>query len=185
MENNRWSARNTFMTTKNVHFSSDRHDWRTPKAIYEPLNQIFKFTLDPCATPENALCKSFFTQKENGLIQSWDSQRVFMNPPYGREIGDWVAKASQIKHGVVVCLLPARTDTKWWHDYVMSANAVLFVKGRVSFLGAPSSAPFPSVIVLFSDQHSFSLHIDSWEFKKEPILSDRFIANYGPQGRKI
>lgn len=102
-----------------VHFSSATDDWATPQAFYDKLNNIFDFTLDPCASDGNHKTERYFTEANNGLEQSWNGERVFMNPPYGREIGAWVKKASEQSGGLVVCLLPARTDTRWWQDYVM------------------------------------------------------------------
>lgn len=103
----------------NVHFSSATDNWATPQDFYDNLNNIFDFTLDPCASDTNHKTERYFTEADNGLEQSWDGERVFMNPPYGREIGKWVKKASEQVGGIAVCLLPARTDTRWWHDYVV------------------------------------------------------------------
>ena len=139
---------------KEVMFSSATDDWATPQHIFDTLDRQFHFTLDPCATPENAKCKLYYTKQENGLAQSWVGHSVFMNPPYGREIGDWVRKAwlSGEKPGtVVVCLLPARTDTKWFHKYCVNGT-IWFIRGRLKFGGAKNSAPFPSMIVIFGDQ---------------------------------
>ena len=135
-----------------VHFSSNSTAWGTPQDFYERLNNAFQFDLDPCATQETAKCQNYFTEEEDGLFKDWDRQRVFMNPPYGREIGKWVKKAfeeGQKAHTLVVCLLPARTDTKWWHDYCMKANEIYFVKGRLKFGNSKNAAPFPSAVVVF------------------------------------
>ena len=132
-----------------VHFSSATDDWQTPPAFFQKLHAVFGFTLDPCASPGNAKCAKFFTRAQDGLSQSWDGERVFMNPPYGREIGLWVKKASEAD-ALVVCLLPARTDTRWWHDYVVGGDAqVIFLKGRLKFGDGSGSAPFPSALVIF------------------------------------
>lgn len=113
-----------------VHFSSATDDWSTPQAFFDRLNSIFDFTLDPCATDANHKTEQYFTEKDDGLAQSWDSQRTFINPPYGREIGKWVKKASEQVGGIAVCLLPARTDTKWWHDFVVGGGCkYMFLKG--------------------------------------------------------
>ncbi len=101
-------------------FSSATDQWETPQNLYDFLDAIFNFDLDPCALPTNAKCKRFFTPDQDGLKQSWEGRRVFMNPPYGREVKRWVQKAyneAQKDDTVVVCLLPARTDTSWWHEY--------------------------------------------------------------------
>lgn len=135
----------------NVHFSSKTDLWSTPQAFFDELNREFGFTLDVCANKDNAKCERYFEQAENGLIQNWDNEVVWMNPPYGREIGKWVQKASQATGGVVVCLLPARTDTKWFHDYILGKAEIRFIKGRLKFGGQKNSAPFPSMIaILFS-----------------------------------
>lgn len=134
----------------NVHFSSATCEWPTPQALFDELSVVFGgFTLDPCATPQNAKCPRFFTAEEDGLRQPWTG-RVFMNPPYGRQIDKWVKKAweESQKGALVVCLLPARVDTRWWHDYVRHGY-VYFIRGRVKFGDACNSAPFPSAVVAF------------------------------------
>lgn len=134
-------------------FSSETDLWTTPQDFYDTLNYRFHFTLDPCATPENAKCEKFYTEADDGLSKDWEGETVFMNPPYGRVIGRWVDKAWQegMKPGTtVVCLIPARTDTSYWHTYVIGGGAeVEFVKGRLKFGGAKNSAPFPSAVVIF------------------------------------
>jgi phage N-6-adenine-methyltransferase len=134
----------------NVHFSSVTCEWPTPQALFDELSVVFGgFTLDPCATPQNAKCPRFFTAAEDGLRQPWTG-RVFMNPPYGRQIDKWVKKAweESQKGALVVCLLPARVDTRWWHDYVRHGY-VYFIRGRVKFGDASNCAPFPSAVVAF------------------------------------
>ena len=137
-----------------VHFSSATDLWYTPHDFYAALNGEFNFTLDPCATDENHKTDKYYTKETDGLSQSWDGERVFMNPPYGRVIGDWMKKASEAK-SLVVCLVPARTDTRWWHDYVIGGGAeVRFIKGRLKFGGSKNSAPFPSALVIFRNDHN-------------------------------
>ncbi len=133
-----------------VQFSSKTCVWETPKQLFEKLDSEFNFTLDVCALPENAKCRRYFTPQKDGLKQVW-SGVCWMNPPYGREIGKWVEKAfKSAKAGAtVVCLLPARTDTAWWHNFVMEAFEIRFLRGRLRFVGAESSAPFPSAVVVF------------------------------------
>ncbi|RKO68086.1 DNA N-6-adenine-methyltransferase [Desulfofundulus salinus] len=133
-------------------FSSRTGEWETPQTFFEALNAEFRFTLDVCARPENAKCLRYFTPEQNGLLQPWAPETCWMNPPYGREIGRWVEKAyNEARRGaVVVALLPARTDTRWWHRYVMRAAEIRFVKGRLKFGGAENSAPFPSAVVVFT-----------------------------------
>lgn len=138
-----------------VHYSSKTDQWATPQDFYNELNEKYgPFDLDPCCDSENQKCVLGYHKDHSGLDQSWQirprTTRVFMNPPYGREIGKWVKKAydeSQLG-AFVVCLLPARTDTKWFHEYCAKGR-VIFVKGRLKFGGAKNSAPFPSMVVIF------------------------------------
>lgn len=133
-----------------VHYSSATDDWATPDWFFNELHSVFQFTLDPCASSANAKCVKYFTKDDDGLSQNWDGQRVFMNPPYGRQIGLWVDKASSSK-ALVVCLIPARTDTAWWHDYVVGRGGLVhFLKGRLKFGNGDAPAPFPSAIVIFT-----------------------------------
>ena len=126
--------------------------WATPKEWYAYLDLEFKFTLDPCCVEETAKCKKFYTPADDGLSKSWEDERVFMNPPYGRELAKWMEKAyrESREHGaLVVCLVPARVDTQWWHQFAVKAADVRFPIGRLKFEGAPASAPFPVAIVVF------------------------------------
>lgn len=123
--------------------------WATPRKFFDELNDEFKFTLDPCCTEENKKCEKFFTEQDDGLSKNWDNEIVFMNPPYGRDIGKWIKKASEARGGVVVCLLPARTDTRYFHDYIYNKSEIRFIKGRLKFGDAKNSAPFPSMVVVF------------------------------------
>lgn len=140
-------------------YSSRSEEWGTPKDLFLKLNHEFRFTLDPCADRTNAKCPKFFTKRQNGLIHDWSRDRVFMNPPYGRSINDWMRKARQEsqKGALVVCLVHARTDTRWWHENVQDvADEVRFVKGRLRFEspnGTRSTAPFPSAIVIYRPRH--------------------------------
>ena len=134
-----------------VMFSSKDQTWETPQNLFDKLDEEFNFTLDVCATDETAKCDNYFTPKENGLIQEWRGN-CWMNPPYGREIGIWIKKAwEESKKGAkVVCLIPARTDTKYWHEYIFTyAAEIRFIKGRIKFGNSKNSAPFPSAIVIF------------------------------------
>ena len=129
-------------------------EWSTPQGLFEQLNDEFNFTLDPCATPENAKCAKFYTREDDGLSKSWAGERVFMNCPYGREASNWIAKAyfeSQYAE-VIVGLLPARTDVKWFHDFILTKAEIRFLKGRLKFVGSngkASSATFPSIVVIW------------------------------------
>lgn len=129
-----------------VHFSSKTPEWSTPQSVFDELDREFNFTLDPCATKENAKCAKFYTLEDDGLSRDWSGEVVFMNPPYGREIGKWVKKLSETGG---VALLPARTDTRYFHDYIYKKAEIRFIKGRLKFGGSKNSAPFPSMIVIF------------------------------------
>ncbi|MFW3518620.1 DNA N-6-adenine-methyltransferase [Staphylococcus caprae] len=135
-----------------VHFSSKSNEWYTPQYLFDELNEKYQFTLDPCASHENAKCDKYFTIEDDGLTKDWSKDIVFMNPPYGRNIKHWIKKAYEesVKGATVVCLIPARTDTTYWHDYIFNnAYNIKFLKGRIKFGGAVNSAPFPSAIVVF------------------------------------
>jgi len=137
--------------TKKVMFSSKSDEWGTPTDFFNKLDVVYNFTLDPCATAENAKCKKFYTIEENGLEKDWEGETVFVNPPYSK-IKDWVIKAhteGQKLNTTVVMLIPSRTDTRWWHQYCMNADKILFVKGRLKFEGGEHSAPFPSAVIIF------------------------------------
>ena len=138
----------------NGRYNGNGRNWETPAEIFTPLNAEFHFTLDPCATPETAKCGKFFTEADDGLIQDWSGERVFMNPPYGAEIYAWTRKArlEAEKGALVVGLLPASTDLAWWHDDVVGRAEVRYIRGRVRFLtGGPyrASGFFASVIVIW------------------------------------
>jgi len=137
----------------NGRYNGDGREWATPPEIFEPLDAEFHFTIDPCATPASAKCARFWTEADNGLLQDWRGERVFMNPPYGREIYAWTRKARTSAADVVVGLLPASTDLAWWHDDVVAVAAeVRYLRGRVRFLtDGPyrASGFFPSVIVIW------------------------------------
>lgn len=136
----------------NVHFSSNSNEWETPSELFEQLNKEFNFTLDPCSTDKNAKCERHFTIAENGLAHDWSNDIVFMNPPYGRQIRKWIEKAykESLKGAIVVCLIPARTDTKYWHEYIFNKAEIRFIKGRIKFSNK-GSAPFPSAIVIYGN----------------------------------
>ena len=136
----------------NVHFSSKSNEWTTPQHLFDELNQEFNFTLDPCATEENAKCSKHFTIEDDGVSKDWANDVVFMNPPYGREIKKWIKKAYEesLNGATVVCLIPARTDTMYWHDFIFDkADDIRFLKGRLKFGNGKNSAPFPSAIVVY------------------------------------
>lgn len=133
-------------------FSSKTDLWSTPNDFFDKLNDEFHFTLDPCSTHENAKCYKHFTEEENGLLQDWGNEVVFCNPPYGRQIKYWVKKAyeeSQKDNTTVVMLIPARTDTIYFHEYIYHKAEIRFIKGRLKFGNAKNSAPFPSMVAIF------------------------------------
>jgi phage N-6-adenine-methyltransferase len=132
-----------------LHFSSKTDDWATPQDFFDNLNKTFNFTLDPCASHENHKCAKYYTKDDDGLSKSWEGETVFMNPPYGRDVKKWMKKAyEESKHATVVCLIPARTDTAYWHDYCMKGE-ITFIRGRLKFGNSKQSAPFPSAVVIF------------------------------------
>lgn len=133
----------------NVHFSSETDMWATPFDFFNYYDSMYDFTVDVCASKENAKCPKFFTIEDDGLAQEWNGN-CWMNPPYGREIGKWMEKAyeSSQQGALVVCLVPSRTDTKWWHDFAMKGD-IEFIKGRLKFGNAKNSAPFPSAVITF------------------------------------
>ena len=138
-----------------VHYSSKTNEWSTPQDFFDELDKEFDFTLDPCATSENAKCTKYFTVEDDGLKQDWSNDVVFMNPPYGREIKYWVQKAYEesLKGATVVCLIPARTDTAYWHDYIFGkADDIRFLRGRLKFGGSKNPAPFPSAIIIYKGE---------------------------------
>lgn len=140
----------SFSKCHRVHFSSKSSEWATPDWLFQALDAKFDFTLDPCATPTNAKCPTFFTAQEDGLRQDWAGHTVFMNPPYGSAIGAWMRKAFESARlgATVVCLVPARTDTKWWHEYAVRGE-IRFLRGRLRFKDSIHAAPFPSAIIVF------------------------------------
>ena len=144
-----------FYTAGAAAMTSNADDWETPRALFDELNARYGFTLDPCATHENAKCRKHYTAAEDGLAQDWSGETVFVNPPYGRNMADWVRKcAEESKRAKVVMLIPARTDTAYFHDYIYHRARVTFIRGRLRFERggvALNAAPFPSMVVEFPD----------------------------------
>jgi len=139
-----------------VLFSKQSDEWETPQDLFDKLNTEFDFNLDPCATDENHKCDLYFTQEQNGLDVSWGGHNVFCNPPYS-QIGQWVEKAYREgckDNTVVVLLIPARTDTRYFHNFIQHRAEIRFIKGRLKFGEAENSAPFPSMIVIFRGPYS-------------------------------
>lgn len=139
------------MNTK-VMFSSKTELWETPQDFFDKLNEEFNFTLDVCATKENAKCEKFYTEEMDGLSQPWVGS-CWCNPPYCRQTKKWVEKAyKESKNGcIVVMLLPSRTDVSWFHDYILGKAEIRFIRGRLKFGGSKNSAPFPSMVVVFGN----------------------------------
>lgn len=136
----------------NVLLSSKKMDWETPRDFFDKLDKEFKFTLDPCADDTNHKCEKYFTAEQDGLEQDWSGERVFCNPPYGKELPKWVQKCfDEVYAGkceLAVMLLNVRTDTRWFHDYIYNKAEIRFVRGRLKF-GSGDRAPFPSMVVVF------------------------------------
>lgn len=130
-------------------FTSNTDLRATPQDFYDQLNEEFGFTLDPCATHENHKCDKYYTKEQDGLVQSRDNEIVYCNPPYWREIKKRVQKWAFARGGVVVMLLPARTDTSRFHDYIYHKSEIRFIRGRLKFWDSKNSAPFPSMVVVF------------------------------------
>ena len=135
-------------------FTSNKDDWETPDDLFQRLDDEFHFQLDVCASSKNTKCETYFTKSVDALTCDWfDYGVIFMNPPYGRQIGKFIKKAYEEsqKGCTVVCLLPARTDTAWFHDYCKKGE-IRFIRGRLKFSGSKNSAPFPSMIVIFKEE---------------------------------
>lgn len=138
---------------KKACFSSKSEDWETPQILFDELNKIWHFTLDVCASKENTKCKKYFTMNENGLLKCWKGNICWMNPPYGREISKWIRKAYyewSENNVIIIALLPVRTCTKWFHEYIYKKAHIEFIKGRLKFSNAKENAPFPSMIIEWS-----------------------------------
>lgn len=141
-------------------FSSNRHDWETPQWLFDELNAEFNFELDAAANADNAKCDIYYTEETDGLTSDWYPYVTWINPPYGIGLYKWVEKAHKesLKGGTVVMLMPARTDTRYFHDFIWDRQKhkprqnveVRFLKGRIKFVGASNSAPFPSMIVIWN-----------------------------------
>lgn len=147
--------------TRKLMFSSERQDWATPQDVFDKLNEEFKFTLDPCCSDKTAKCEKHYTIETDGLSKSWEGERVFVNPPFGREQASWIKKGfeeSQKPNTIVVFLIPARTDTRAFHKYLYGKAEIRFIQGRLKFVNPSSNtpkekwtaAPFPSMICILT-----------------------------------
>ena len=132
-------------------FTSNSNEWETPKDLFDMLDAEFHFTLDVCSTDENAKCLKHYTKEQDGLKQDWTGETVWCNPPYGKGMDAWCRKCLEhsIGGGTAVMLIPARTDTKAFHDYIYGKAEIRFIRGRLRFGGSKKSAPFPSMVVIF------------------------------------
>ncbi len=133
-------------------YMSESNEWATPQDLFDELDKEFHFTLDPCSTDENHKCEKYYTKETDGLSQNWGGERVFVNPPYGQEISKWVEKSYREgtkDNTLVVMLIPSRTDTRYFHDYIYQRCEIRFVKGRLKFGDGKGSAPFPSMLVIY------------------------------------
>ena len=142
-----WGFFKEIMINKGL-FASATGEWSTPQDFFDRINLEFDLQVDVCATKENTKCKVFFSKEKDGLKCDWSKYRCWLNPPYGREISAWVKKASE-SNTLVVGLLPARTDTRWFWDYVQGKAEIRFIRGRLKFGGCKNSAPFPSLIAIW------------------------------------
>jgi phage N-6-adenine-methyltransferase len=160
-------------------FSTASAEWETPPELFALLHREFAFTLDVCATRKNRKCPNYFTREDDGLRQTWRDM-CWMNPPYGRLIGVWVEKArcESTRTSTVVSLLPARTDTSWWHDHVMNAREIRLLRGRLTFVGATSPAPFPSAVVIFgrAAKTPGTARVVGWDWKSTLHVAARKAA---------
>lgn len=144
---------------KDLMFSSKEEKWQTPDDVFNKLNKEFNFTLDPCCQHDSAKCKKHYTPTENGLLQSWEGETVFVNPPYGRDLKTWVQKSyneSTKDNTVVVLLIPSRTDTSYFHDYIYHKSEIRFLRGRIKFINPITkkqgdSAPFGSMVIVMGN----------------------------------
>ena len=132
-----------------------KNDWETPQDFFDKLNEEFHFTLDPCCTKETAKCAKYYTPEDNGLLQDWFNEVVFCNPPYSRELGKWVKKCYEefLKGTTIILLIPSRTDTTYFHDYIYNhATEIRFLKGRLKFGNSSNTCPFPCMVVVYKKQ---------------------------------
>ena len=150
--------------------SSDRQDWATPPDFIRKVEKKIgrKFDLDVCAYDHTAKAPKWFTEKDDALTKEWSAPLCWMNPPYGRALPIWLKYAydqSQKHNNTIICLVPARTDTAWFHD-IATKGTIVLLRGRINFEqeGEKAGSPaFPSMIVVFNDKSGFN----TWEWKNE------------------
>ena len=169
------------MTLQKAMVSSKSNEWETPQDLFDLLNKEFHFVLDVAATKENTKCSLYYTKEKNGLIQKWYTANgaIWMNPPYGGQTGKWIEKAYQesLKGATVVCLIVSSTDRSYWHDYIFPfASQIRWIRGRIIFGKAKSTAPFASAIVIFDNNKSCPKFV--W-YKKSmrEIIKEKRLAN--------
>ena len=170
-------------------FSSETDQWSTPQEYFDDISKEFTFTTDVCASAENAKVLHYFTRADNGLIQDWNGV-CWMNPPYGRVIGKWVKKAYESSMGgaTVVGLLPARTDTKWFHEYIYGKSEIRFIKGRLRFGGCKNPAPFLSMLVIWKKEAQQVIQPDAEIIKgviKGMRVSNKDVKNISALCQKV
>lgn len=176
--------------------SSKNLSWCTPLEFFNELDQEFHFNLDPAATDKSAKCTRYFTPADDGLTKDWGGSRVFCNPPYGRNINEWVRKGyeeSQKPGTVVVMLIPARTDTSYYHDYIFGGKAdeVRFLRGRIKFTdedgNTKDAAPFPSAVIVWRSpdmaQNLRDMVLDL--IKREPMTANEIAATLSDRGQQV
>lgn len=136
-----------------VMYSSATVEWETPQDLFDALDKEFHFTLDPCSTDANAKCVKHYTKEQDGLARDWTGETVYCNPPYGREMPKWIRKCYEhfLGGGTAVMLIPARTDTIAFHEYIYGKAEIRFLRGRLRFNNSKNSAPFPSMIVIYKE----------------------------------
>jgi len=164
------------MSLQKAMVSSKSNEWATPQWLFDQLDSEFCFTLDPCATGENAKCDRFYTREQNGLTFDWSNEVVFMNPPYGGNTGKWLAKAwhESLRSATVVCLIVASTDRSYWHDYIFPhATEIRWLRGRITFGEADSTAPFASAIIIFSDKRKGQLQ--KQQYYKQKVATWQYV----------
>ncbi|MFZ4776694.1 MAG: DNA N-6-adenine-methyltransferase [Terrimicrobiaceae bacterium] len=140
--------------SRRVMHSSRKVEWSTPDWLFEALDKLFKFSLDPCSTEDNAKCKLHYTADDDGLLFSWAGHTVWLNPPYGPTIGEWMENAvseAQNAGTTVVCLIPSRTGAAWFQKSVLNApkKLIFFFRGRLCFGNGKNPAAFDSVLVVY------------------------------------
>lgn len=159
-----------------VMFSQQTDVWGTPQWLFDALHKEFGFTLDPCSDGTNAKCERFFSIYDSGLVKEWGTETVFMNPPYS-QCEDWMRKAygAAQEGATVVCLVPARTDTEWWHRYAMKGE-IRLLKGRLKFGEATNRAPFPSAVIVFRPR---TFQLVAWDARAAQRKSHRLAGLIG------